>query len=106
MTSLFEDLQSALTEAIADAKGKKRAQRTKIEYEPVKEFSQKEIRQIRINANMTQRSFAMYMGVSVKTVESWEQGKSHPNGPAFRLMQVLSSPGDKKPQFVKITKFA
>jgi putative transcriptional regulator len=31
------------------------------------------------------------MGVSKKTVEAWEGGRTHPNGTAFRLLDVLSS---------------
>ena len=57
---------------------------------PVKEFNPSEIRTIRTEAGMTQTIFACYMGVSKKTVEAWEAGRSHPTGPAFRLMGILS----------------
>jgi putative transcriptional regulator len=57
----------------------------------VKEYSNKEIREIRMKAGMTQSVFALYMGVSKKTVEAWEGGRSHPNGSAFRLLEVLST---------------
>ena len=39
---------------------------------------------------MTQSVFADYLGVSQKTVEAWECGRTHPTGPANRLMGVLS----------------
>ena len=45
---------------------------------PVKEFNPSEIRTIRTEAGMTQTIFACYMGVSKKTVEAWEAGRSHP----------------------------
>jgi len=35
---------------------------------------------------MTQAVFALFMGVSVKTVEAWESGRTHPTGPACRLI--------------------
>ena len=54
---------------------------------PVKEYSGKEIRDIRTKAGMTQSVFASYMGVSIKTVEAWEGGRTHPTGPVFRLFR-------------------
>ena len=39
---------------------------------------------------MTQSVFAIYMGVSKKTVEAWECGRTHPTGPVFRLLDILS----------------
>lgn len=45
---------------------------------------------IRNKAGMTQTVFAEYMGVSKKTVEVWECGRTHPTGPAFRLLDILS----------------
>lgn len=49
-------------------------------FHPIKEYSCKEIREIRMKAGMTQRVFASYMGVSKKTVEAWEHGTTHPSG--------------------------
>lgn len=40
---------------------------------------------------MTQSVFAAYMGVSKKTVEAWEGGRTHPSGSAFRLLEMLAS---------------
>ena len=56
----------------------------------LKEYSGKEIRDIRTKAGMTQSVFASYMGVSIKTVEAWEGGRTHPTGPVFRLLDILS----------------
>ena len=39
---------------------------------------------------MTQSVFASYMGVSIKTVEAWEGGRTHPTGQVFRLLDILS----------------
>ena len=58
---------------------------------PVKEYNNKEIREIRIKAGMTQSVFASYMGVSKKTVEAWECGRTHPTGPVFRLLDILAA---------------
>ena len=90
MNSLFEDLKEGLQEAIEFEKGRISAKKTTYMIAPVKEFNPSEIRTIRTEAGMTQTIFACYMGVSKKTVEAWEAGRSHPTGPAFRLMGILS----------------
>ncbi len=89
MATLFEDLKQGLTEAIEYERGETTARVKKLIIYPVKNYSNKEIRKIRMNSGMTQKVFASYMGVSVKTVEAWEKGRTHPTGPAFRLLEVL-----------------
>lgn len=102
MTSLFEDLKEGLQQAIEFAKGEGAARVTRFDIEPVIVYSNNEIREIRKNAKMTQAVFALYMGVSVKTVEAWENGRTHPTGPACRLMTILSE-NKQQPDFVKIS---
>ena len=67
---------------------------------PVKEYTNKEIREIRMKAGMTQSVFAAYMGVSKKTVEAWECGRTHPTGPVFRLLDVLTAEDLDQTEFV------
>lgn len=57
-------------------------------YTPVREFKAGEIREIRIGLGMTQVTFALFMGVSKKTVEAWEAGRNMPDGPARRLLTM------------------
>lgn len=90
MSSLFEDLKEGLEEAIAYEKGYGEGRVKTYMILPVKEYSGKEIRDIRTKAGMTQSVFASYMGVSIKTVEAWEGGRTHPTGPVFRLLDILS----------------
>lgn len=54
-------------------------------YTPVRVFNAGEIR---IGLGMTQVTFALFMGVSKKTVEAWESGRNMPDGPARRLLTV------------------
>lgn len=89
MNSLFEDLKQGLEEAIEQEKNNFDFKSRTFIILPIKEFSSKEIREIRMNSGMTQRVFAAYMGVSQKTVEAWECGRTHPTGPAYRLMDLL-----------------
>lgn len=102
MNSLFEDLCTGLQEAIDFEKGIGVAKKTTYVISPVKEFNSEEIRQIRNNAGMTQTVFANYMGVSKKTVEAWECGRTHPTGPAYRLLDILHEGKEKSLSFVEV----
>ncbi|MCR4763895.1 MAG: helix-turn-helix domain-containing protein [Lachnospiraceae bacterium] len=51
---------------------------------------------------MTQAVFANYMGVSPKTVEAWERGRSHPTGPAYRLLSILEQGREFDLSFVTV----
>ena len=49
-------------------------------------FSPQQIKQVRMDAKMTQKTFAACIGVSPKSVEAWEGGRSRPDGAARRLI--------------------
>ena len=91
MSLLFEDLQEGLTQAIDYAKGDGTAKVVTYKIEPVTALDKDQIREVRKNAQMTQSVFADYLGVSVKTVEAWECGRTHPTGPAYRMMSFLKN---------------
>ena len=94
MSKAFEDLKTALNEAIAYTRGQGKAKVTTYIIPPVREFTNIEVRNIRQKAGMTQSAFASYMGVSKKTVEAWERGRTHPTGPACRLLDMLNNNDD------------
>ena len=89
--SLFEDIKSGLNEAIEFEKGNLKVKTTTLSIAPIATFEPNEIKGIRNSTGLTQKLFAKYMGVSVKTVEAWEAGRNHPDGAACRLLKITQS---------------
>lgn len=90
MSTLFEDMMSSLNEIIAHERGEETGVVThKVTVQEVKSFSPDEIRQIRLDADMTQSTFAACIGVTKKAVEAWEGGRSKPDGAARRTIGLL-----------------
>ncbi len=92
MSKMGQELIAALQEALDDAEGKIELRTTRPNIRPVREtISADEIRDTRKNLGMTQGVFALTIGVSRKTVESWETGRYMPDGAARRLITLLQS---------------
>ena len=51
-------------------------------------------RVIRANLKLSQSAFASLMGVSLRTVQDWEQGRRKPSGPAVALLRIA----EQKPE--------
>ena len=102
MSTIFEDLREGLQQAIDFEKGTGKAKTTVFMISPVTKYSNKEIKAIRNKAGMTQTVFANYMGVSKKTVEAWELGRTHPTGPACRLLNILDQGKENELSFVSV----
>ena len=45
-------------------------------------------REIRVKLKLSQAAFAGMMGVSLRTVQDWEQGRREPSGPAKSLLRL------------------
>lgn len=93
MSKLYEDIRNGLEEAIAFEQGDletiSKTVVKKMKVAPVPDFSPKEIKEIRLQASMTQSVFAACIGVTKKAVESWEGGRSHPDGAARRTLSLM-----------------
>ena len=100
MSTLFDDLRDGLNEAIEYERGTGKARTSTFVIAPVKKYSNVEIKRIRNNAGMTQAVFASYLGVSQKTVEAWELGRTHPTGPAYRLIGILEAGAEDSLSFI------
>jgi len=98
MSKVGQELISALNEALDDAKGKIQLRTTRLNVSPVRaKIEADEIKETRKNLGMTQGTFAIVIGVSKKTVESWEAGRYSPDGAARRLISVMQ----KDPGFLE-----
>ena len=49
---------------------------------------------IRSKLNLSQSAFAGLMGVSLRTVQDWEQGRRKPSGPALALLRIAEQQPD------------
>ena len=43
---------------------------------------------IRSKLNLSQSAFAGLLGVSMRTLQDWEQGRRNPQGPAIALLRI------------------
>jgi putative transcriptional regulator len=104
MNKVYESIMTGLSEAIEDAQsGNKKLHKRTVTIIPVKEYQADQIKEIRKNVSMSQKTFASYLGVSEKTVEAWEAGTNHPSGSASRILSMMEMDSDltKKYPFVK-----
>lgn len=90
MSEVYDDIMASLNELMDAAQGKEtgivRHVRTVKE---VDTFSPEQIKKVRTDAKMTQKMFAACLGVSAKSVEAWEGGRSRPDGAARRLIGLM-----------------
>ncbi|HAE86333.1 MAG TPA: transcriptional regulator [Anaerolineaceae bacterium] len=49
---------------------------------------------IREKLHLSQSAFAGMMGVSLRTVQDWEQGRRKPSGPALALLRIAEQKPD------------
>jgi len=54
------------------------------------ELSPIDIKGIREMLHKSQSEFALMIGVSISTLQNWEQGRRKPEGPAMALLKVAS----------------
>ncbi|MCP4896076.1 MAG: helix-turn-helix domain-containing protein [bacterium] len=79
----FQLLVASMKEAGDIKAGKRKPSR-------IIEMQAPDIRAVRESLGMSQREFALMIGVSVRTLQNWEQGRRKPEGPAKALLQVAS----------------
>lgn len=89
---LAERLKSGLNEGIEFARGDRELATSIV---PAgRTYSGAEVAAIRMRRRMSQAQFAKLLAVSVKTLQSWEQGVRKPSKPTMRLLQIFDQPED------------
>lgn len=78
---LFAELVASVKEGGQILRGEKQAARTF-------PYDRLDIKGIREKYNLTQEQFATMLGISVRTLRNWEQGRRAPEGPAMVLLRV------------------
>ena len=80
------DIGAELLESVRQMKAKKKGAVHKIDVP--------EVVQARISAGLSQSQFAALMGVSVRTLQDWEQGRRNPSGAAMTLLRIAAKHPD------------
>lgn len=57
----------------------------------VLEVPPEDVRALRQAAGVSQSQFAHLIGVPVRTVQNWEQGRTRPTGPARALLKIVAA---------------
>ena len=67
-----------------------RVERHETPQPPKTDLRPDEIREIRYKLGQSQSEFAAMIGVTPPTLQSWEEGKRLPDGPALALLRVAA----------------
>jgi len=80
----FENLAESVRQA-------GRIRRGEAEPSRVAEFAPVDVKAVRLRLGKSQSEFARMIGVSVSTLQNWEQGRRRPEGPARALLRVAAA---------------
>jgi putative transcriptional regulator len=80
---LFEELLESVKQGATIMKGKMKPSRSIV-------LPESEVKQIRERYGLSQSKFASLMGISVATLQNWEQGRRKPEGPSRILLRVAA----------------
>ena len=80
---MFKELLDSVREGGAILRGQKRPSRRVV-------IGASGVRTIRERTMLSQSEFARLIGVSVKTLQNWEQDRRRPTGPAAALLKIIA----------------
>ncbi|OZI30756.1 transcriptional regulator [Bordetella genomosp. 10] len=60
---------------------------------PVRKLSATDIKHLREGLHCSQPVFALLLHTTASTVRKWEQGDTHPTGPALKLLNIIADKG-------------
>ena len=104
MNTLFDELNEALDSALQARRDNIPLRTVTLSVEPLRDYTPEEIKGIRNKFGFTQKGFAIYMGVSQKTVEAWEKGTNRPTGPVRRLLTMIEGVENNDFPFANVVK--
>ncbi len=81
-TQMFEELLGSVREAGAILRGQQEPSRRTV-------IRSSGVRVIRERTSLSQSEFAQLIGVSVKTLQNWEQDRRRPTRPAAALLSII-----------------
>jgi putative transcriptional regulator len=80
----FENLVESVRQAGRIRRGEAKPSR-------VTEFNEVDVKAVRSQLGKSQSEFARMIGVSISTLQNWEQGRRRPEGPARALLRVAAA---------------
>jgi putative transcriptional regulator len=95
MGDIGDELIRGMKNALAHARGRKRATRETVVAVSVPK--RVDVARIRRKLRMSQEAFALRYGFSVKNIRNWEQGTRQPEGSARAYLTVI----DRAPKMVE-----
>lgn len=79
----FQELMRSVRQAGRIRRGAMKPGRTTV-------FKPEDVKAVRASLGASQSEFALMIGVSVATLQNWEQGRRTPDGPARALLRVAA----------------
>ena len=79
---MFEELLGSVREAGTILRGQQKPSRRTV-------IRSSGVQVIRERTSLSQSEFAQLIGVSVKTIQNWEQDRRRPSGPAAALLSII-----------------
>src|SRR6516162_83367 len=80
---MFTELLESVREGGAISRGERKASRRFT-------IGASGVQAIRERTRLSQSEFAQLIGVSVKTLQNWEQDRRRPSGPAAALLKIIA----------------
>lgn len=94
---LFSGIMEGLNEALAYEKGKASAET----FARKQSLPNVNVLKVRTSLSLTQKAFANVLGVSCRTVEAWECGKSTPTPTAKKLIYLIQEDNSLVDKLIK-----
>ena len=60
---------------------------------PIKKYTPKQIKAIRVRNEVSQPVFAAFLNTSVSTIRQWEQGLKKPSGISLKVLNLVDNHG-------------